>query len=107
MASIIEIRALVRVAKIKNSAAPLQFLKDLLVAIYDGGDFSSGKILINSQEAGGAVTFAIPAGHSPKSLMALVEEAIEWLEQQDDPTDPDLSPRRIRRLRASFVKAVT
>lgn len=104
-ANITEILALVRVATIKSPGTPLVWLKALLVAIYDGGDFTSGKILISSTEAGGTVTFAIPPGHTPQSLMCLVELAIQWLTKQPDPTTPNLSPRRLRRLRASFAKA--
>lgn len=105
-ASITEILALVRIATIKSPGTPLVWLKALLVAIYDGGDFSSGKILVSSTEVGGTVTFAVPPGHTPQSLLCLVESAIEWLQQQPDPTSPNLSPRRIRRLRVSFAKAV-
>lgn len=103
MADISKIEGLVRVAKIKNDADPLAFLKLLLVAIYEQ-DISTGKVLISSTEVGGSVTFALPPGMTPDSLFSLVNEAIQWLESQDDPTDPQFS-RRIKRGRFSFSKA--
>lgn len=103
MADFSKVIGLVRVAKIKNDAAPMDFLKALLVAIYEQ-DISTGKVLISSTEVGGTVTFAVPPGMNPEALFALVNEAIQWLESQDDPTDP-VFPRRIKRGRFSFSKA--
>ena len=104
MATIVEIRALARIAKHKNTANPKAFLTSLLVAIYDS-NIVDGRVVISTMEAGGTVTFQIPHGMSPMEMAAAVEETIEWLEQQPDPANPVLSGRRLLRLNASFAKA--
>jgi hypothetical protein len=90
----------------QQTAKPLtQVLSEIRNAIFSD-ELQSGKILISSAEAGGTVTFAVPAGHSPLEIMALAQEAIDWCNQFPDPNNPPDTARRIRRLRASFDKAV-
>jgi hypothetical protein len=81
-----------------------QVLVEIRNAIFSD-ELQNGKILISSAEAGGTVTFTVPAGHSPLEIMALAQEAIDWCSQFPDPNNPPTSARRIRRLRASFDKA--
>ena len=104
MARIGQIKALARVAKLKNSADPVGFLETLLQSLYDD-NIADGKVLISTTENGGNATFTIPPGETPMSLAELVSETITWLESQADPANPDFG-RRIKRLRVSFNKAV-
>jgi hypothetical protein len=82
-----------------------QVLADIRNAIFNGG-LRDGKILISSAEAGGTVTFIVPAGHSPLEILALAQESIDWCNQFPNPDNPPATARRIRRLRASFAKAI-
>lgn len=82
-----------------------QVLSEIRNAIFRD-ELQNGKILISSAEAGGTVSFAIPAGHSPLEIMALAQEAIDWCHQFSDPDHPPKTARRIRRLRVSFAKAL-
>jgi hypothetical protein len=86
---------LIRIATKKQPANPKGFLEDLQVALFDGS-VAEGKVLISTSEAGGEVTFAIPDGFTPITLLRLVESAIKELEGKP----------KIRRLRVSFAKAV-
>jgi hypothetical protein len=82
-----------------------QVLGEIRNAIFSD-ELQNGKILISSNEAGGSVTFGVPAGHTPLEIMALAQEAIDWCYQFDDPNNPPATARRVRRLRASFSKAI-
>lgn len=102
------LRAFIRAAKRHGDAVgktPKAILEDIIVGRFTT-EATEGKTLVSSSEAGGAVTFILPAGFGPADVMTLAEEAIEWLEQQPDPNNPNLSSRRLVRLRASFSKAV-
>lgn len=105
MANIVKIRRLVRVAMLKGGESPKKFLEKLLLSIHDTG-INNGTILVGTSENGGSATFQITNEFNPDTFSDLVEEAIEWLEQQPDPNNPNLSPRRIKRLRVTFNKAV-
>jgi hypothetical protein len=82
-----------------------QVLADIRNAIFSD-ELQNGKILISTGEAGGTVTFAVPAGHTPLEIMALAQEAIDYCNQFPDPNNPPATARRIRRLRVSFAKAI-
>ena len=103
------LRALVLAAK-KNSkegeTTPIDVLETIVVGRFDS-DFSNGKTVISTQEADGSVSFSIPDQLSPAEVVALAMEAIAWLKAQPDPNNPNVYPRRIKRLRVSFAKAVT
>lgn len=68
-------------------------------------EMQSGMTLIQSSEAGGAVQFSIAGDFSPSEVVALAVDALAWLQQQADPLNPPLYPKRLRRLRVSFSKA--
>ncbi len=101
------LRAFVRAAKRQadqTSTTPTAVLEQIITGRFTS-EATEGKTLITTTEAGGTATFILPAGFGPADVMALAEEAIEWLEQQPDPNNPNLSARRIVRLRVSFGKA--
>ncbi|MEY2466758.1 MAG: hypothetical protein QOD03_1279 [Verrucomicrobiota bacterium] len=89
----------------QTSKSLTQVLAEIRNAIFSD-ELQNGKILISTAEAGGTITFAIPAGHSPLEIMALAQEAIDWCNQFPDPNNPPATARRIRRLRVSFAKAI-
>lgn len=101
---ILLIRALVESARdLATQDTPLtKVLAAIRTAIFNG-DIANGKVLLTTIEAGGTTTFALPAGHTPLEVMALVQEALDWCNQFPDPDDPPATARRIRRLRASFA----
>ncbi|HVU07846.1 MAG TPA: hypothetical protein VHG89_04805 [Verrucomicrobiae bacterium] len=100
---ILLIRALVESARdMATEQTPLtEVLSAIRTAIFNG-DIANGKVLLTSIEAGGTTTFALPAGHTPLEVMALVQEALDWCNQFSDPDNPPRNARRIRRLRGSF-----
>jgi hypothetical protein len=105
---ILLIRAFVESARSAAAASGktlTQVLADIRNAIFNG-ELRDGKILISSAEAGGTVTFTVPAGHAPLEIMELAQEALDWCGQFPDPDNPPSTARRIRRLRASFAKAI-
>ena len=106
---ILLIRAFVESARASAQASGkslAQILADIRNAIFNG-ELRDGKILISSAEAGGTVTFSVPAGHAPLEIMELAQESIDWCNQFPDPNNPPATARRIRRLRASFAKAAS
>jgi len=99
------VRAFVRAAMLQaNGGAIKPVLEQIILGKFQS-EVTDGKTLVSTSEAGGTVTFALPNNLGPAEIMALAEEAIEWLDNQPDPANPNLSPRRIRRLRVSFDKA--
>lgn len=100
------LRALVRAAKLQyGSGSPKPVLEQIILGKFES-EVTNGKTVISTTEAGGTVTFVVADSLGPAEVLTLAEEAIEWLDQQPDPANPNLSPRRIRRLRVSFDKAV-
>ena len=96
---------MVRIAKRKAPANPLRYLEDWQASLSD--DVKGGSFLQSTSEAGGSVGFAILPGFNPHSMIRLLEEAIQKLSTDADPVNPSfLQPRRIKRLRVSFAKAV-
>jgi hypothetical protein len=101
------LRAFIRAAKKygdANSKTPIAVLEAILLGRFTA-EATEGKTLVTSTENGGTVTFMLPHDFGPADVMALAEEAIEWLEQQPDPNNPKLAARRIKRLRVSFANA--
>jgi len=98
-------RAMIRAAKLAVPASPRKALESIILGKFTT-EATDGKTLISTTEGGGTATFAFPSDFGPAEVMALAEEAIEWLDQQPDPDNPDLRQRRILRLRASFDQAV-
>lgn len=101
------IRAWVRSAKRTSTltAKKLTVVLDEINAGILSGGVQSGQIVIATSEGGGSVSFTLPPGHTPLELAALNEEAIGFCNQFSDPNNPNLNPRRITRLRASFWRA--
>jgi hypothetical protein len=95
------LRAFIRAAKLQNSANPRAPLEAIIL-----GQFTSvaqnGKTIVSTSRDGLSATFTLPPGMGPGEILALAEEAIEYLNGLPDPTNPNLSPRRIKRLRANF-----
>ena len=94
----------VRIAKRKSPANPLRYLEEWQATLSE--EVAGGTILSSTSEAGGSASFTVLPGFNPHSMARLIEEAIQVLSSQLDPINPNLTPRRIRRLRASFAKAV-
>src|SRR5262245_38376136 len=105
---ILIIRAWVRAAAstAKSTGKKLTAVLDEINAAILGGGVQDGQVLVSTSEPGGSVSFTLPPGHTPLELAALNEEAIAFCAQFPDPDSPDLTARRIKRLRASFAKAV-
>lgn len=66
---------------------------------------TNGRTVIETAEAGGMVKFEIPQGISPAEVTELAAKAIRWIEAQPNPANPAV-PRPIRRLRATFNRAI-
>lgn len=81
---------------------PLQSMRDALIE----GNIQNGTVLISTSENGGTASFAIPKGLEPLGLLDLVQETIQWLSSFTPPEDYTYTKRTIRRMRASFSKAV-
>jgi hypothetical protein len=102
-------RAFVRAAKIRATElgggnTPKKILEAILVGQFTSSA-TNGRTLIRTSEAGGSVEFAIAADLSPAEVMEITEQALQIVEQSDDPTNPEMPTRRIQRLRASFAQA--
>ncbi len=101
------IRGLVRAAKARATALGgsntlVSVLTGLLTTQFNLS-VVNGRVIVSTAEAGGSVSFATGGEiSSPEGFIALVEEALEWVEQQADPNNPNLSPRQVTRLRATF-----
>ncbi len=85
---------------------------DILEAIITGrfsSEFTEGKTLVSTSENGGVATFAIAGSLNPADVTALALETIRWLRQNcadpDHPTEDELLPRLIKRVRVSFKRA--
>lgn len=98
-------RAVIRAARRANPSDPKAELNTRLDKLY--ADVAAGKAIVASQEGGGSINWAILGGMSPNAAVALLEDALTWLEAQTpaDVTDPTKLPRAIYRLRASFDQA--
>jgi hypothetical protein len=66
---------------------------------------ANGRTVVQTMEAGGSVQFEIPPGLSPVEVTELAGKALRWIDAQPDPNNPAL-PRQIRRLRATFNRAI-
>ena len=95
------IRAMVRAALAGNPSNPKAALTSIITGHYTD-TLTDGRLLIRTAEAGGECQFQMPAGASPLDIMALAEEAIQWIDMQPDPTNINLKTRAIKRLRVSF-----
>jgi hypothetical protein len=102
------IRAMALAAKKSASAGktPIQVLEDIVVGKFTT-EFSDGRTVISTSEAGGSTTFAVVPDMGPNDIVALAMETIGWINEQADPVNYETTPRRIKRLRVSFAKAVT
>lgn len=95
------IRALVRAAIEACQGNPKSALVPILTGHYTSS-VQDGKTLIQTSEAGGSVQFMVPMGYGPLDIMALVEEAIQFIEAQPDPANINLKTKRVKMLRVSF-----
>lgn len=84
---------------------PIQVLEDIVIGRFRT-EISDGKTVIAATEGGGSVTFSLPAELGPGDVTELAMRAIAFIRSCPDPNNPPLYPRIIRRLRASFAKAV-
>ena len=106
------LRALVLAATRQEEAegkTPIQVLEGIIVGRFTS-DFAEGKTVISTAEADGNVSFQLAADLSPADVIALAMEAIAWIRQNcadpAAPTDDEIYPPRVLRLRGSFRKAV-
>lgn len=103
------LRALVYAA-VKNAKAqgkkPADVLGEIILGHFNTS-ITDGKTVISTTEANGTTTFALASEMSPPEIVALAMEAVAWVESQADPENPNPIPRRIKRLRVSFAKAMT
>jgi hypothetical protein len=102
--------AFVRGAVLAGAASnPTKTPKEVLEAIVLArfkSEATNGRTLISSSESGGSTSFSAPAMLSPADVIALAERALQWLDTQTDPANPNLAGlRKVGRLRASFFNA--
>jgi len=101
------IRAFIRGARLagESSLPPktiVQVLESLILQNFQT-TISNGRVLIETQEAGGSVRFEVPANLSSSQIITIAEKALEWLLAQPDPNNPDLSLLTpVKRLSVSF-----
>lgn len=98
------IRDLVRVALEASPNDPILFLKSLLSK--KGADFANGRVEVSIGSSAGSVSYQVPPDMAPAQCMRLIGEAIDWLETQEDPTNPDLISPTVRVVVPSFRGAV-
>jgi hypothetical protein len=110
------IRAIV-LAAVRNSGAdagqtplkPVAIIESIIAGKFTT-EFSDGKTLISTTEAGGTASFMVPDGFGPADVMSLALEALQRIKNGDfgpdeDNLDPYLNFKRIKRLRCSFAQA--
>jgi hypothetical protein len=97
-------RAIAHTAK-KSGISHNSVLMDVTMGRYE--EFTGGRLVINTTEGGGSVTFQVPQQIQPHNLLAAVAAARRYLSEHTGMvTDPtNYIPRRISRLRASFSRA--
>ncbi|MDE2100952.1 MAG: hypothetical protein KGL39_27140 [Patescibacteria group bacterium] len=99
----------VRAAGDGQQLKPVAILENVVIGKFNT-EFSNGKVLVSTNEAGGSVSFMVPGDFGPDEVMALAYEAIQRIKSGDfgpneDSPDPYFNLRRIKRLRISFAKA--
>lgn len=99
------VRALVRAACAANPTAPVAGLTAVISGHYVA-TATQGGTLINCNEAGGNISFQVPSGFAADDIMALCEEAIQFIQGFADGTDVNvmLKTQRVKRLHVSFAK---
>lgn len=98
------VRDLVRAALEASPSDPVAFLKSILSK--KAADFSNGRVEVSIGSSAGSVSYQVPPDMTPAQCMRLVGEAIDWLEAQTDPTNPDLTSPAVRVVVPSFRGAV-
>lgn len=94
--------AVLRADELGGANTPTTILNAIILGKFIS-EATNGRTLISTQEAGGSATYTLPAMLGPADVMELAEEALEWLNQQTDPNDPDLGQLQpVKRLRATF-----
>ncbi len=92
---------------VKIGKTPSDILESIFIGRFSS-ELTEGKTLVSTSENGGVATFAIPGDLSPAQVSALAHETIRWLQSvpdPDHPTEAELYPRRIKRVRASFNRS--
>src|SRR5689334_5514064 len=104
------VRAMALAAKKQSSddKTPIQVLEDIVVGKFTS-EFSDGRTLISSSEAGGQTTFQIMGDLTPADVVSLAMETIAAIKGGEFGDEEELenvhATRRIKRLRVSFAKA--
>jgi hypothetical protein len=93
----------------QTTLKPVAILEGIVTGKFTA-EFSNGKTLISTSEAGGSVSFMLPSDFGPADVMTLAMEAIQRIKAGDfGPSEDNLDPYanwpRIKRLRVSFAKA--
>lgn len=103
----VSLRTFIRTVRLQaesvgGSATPASICEGLLTGLFESS-IENGRTIIRSAEAGGMTEFAIPAGLTPSEVMNLATQALDWIEAQDTPENPEL-PTDVRRLRPCFSR---
>lgn len=104
---ILLLRAFIGSAK-DQATATSTTLSSVLKSVRNGKfntDVTDGRTLISTTESGAVSTFTLPPGMEPMEIMALAQECLDYCAGFPDPENPVICHRRIKRLRASFLKA--
>lgn len=102
--------AALRGAEKAKDKTPVQILEEIVLGRFTS-DFTDGKTVISTSEAGGSVSFQLPDSFTPAEVMALAMECIARINSGEygaADTLPNVIPQRvIKRLRGSFWNAST
>jgi hypothetical protein len=95
-------RIIIRGARLSSPTDPISALEAIMLGKFTT-EVTNGKTVIKVAGNGMITEFAFPSDISSGIILAAVEDALTWLEAQDDPLDATLLPRAIKRLTASFA----
>lgn len=105
MASSALLQTVLRGAILKAKASgktPTAVLEAVLLSRFNA-ELSNGKTIVSISEAGGTTSFQLPGNLSPDKIAMLINDALGWLEAQEDPNNPDLSSlNTTRRIKGVF-----
>ena len=97
------IYAIVRAAKLRatelaNGTTPKGILEGIILGKFTA-EVTDGKTVVSTTVGEQSVSFHVPNDLGPSDILELAESAIQHLEAQENPEDPDLIRRPIKSLK--------